>query len=129
MTKIPPAGLHLIVDIETEVNLCDVEVIRNGLQEAAHACGATVLDCTMHHFGEGAGVTGVVLLAESHISIHTWPELNFAAVDIFMCGSCDPHRALAVLRELFATNSLHVRIVERRAIRTPQKLASAGICR
>jgi S-adenosylmethionine decarboxylase len=114
MTQLPPAGLHLIVDIESEVNLSNVEAIRAGLEQAARLCGATVLGCTMHVFGEGAGVTGVVLLAESHISIHTWPELKFAAVDIFMCGSCDPHRALPLLRELFASDRLHIRALERR---------------
>ena len=116
MTQVPPAGLHLIIDIETEVNLSNVEAIRTGLEQAARVCGATVLGCAIHPFGEGAGVTGVVLLAESHISIHTWPELNFAAVDIFMCGSCDPHRALPVLRTLFATDKLHVRAIERRGL-------------
>jgi S-adenosylmethionine decarboxylase len=116
VTHIPPAGLHLIVDIETEVNLTNVEAIRAGLERAAHVCGATVIGCTMHHFGEGAGVTGVLLLAESHISIHTWPELKFAAVDIFMCGSCDPHGALPVLRELFASDKLQVRSIARRSV-------------
>lgn len=116
MTQLPPAGLHLIVDIESEVNLTNVEAIRAGLEQAAHVCGATVLGCTMHHFGEGAGVTGVLLLAESHISIHTWPELKFAAVDIFMCGSCDPHRALPVLRALFSSERFHVRTIERRGL-------------
>jgi S-adenosylmethionine decarboxylase len=46
-----------------------------------------VLFSHFHAFGEGQGVTGVVLLAESHITIHTWPECGFAAADIFMCGS------------------------------------------
>jgi S-adenosylmethionine decarboxylase len=67
----PLAGLHLIVDIETEGNLGNLNAMQAALEQAAHACGATVLGCAMHHFGEGAGVTGVVLLAESYISIHT----------------------------------------------------------
>ncbi len=113
--QIPPAGLHLILDIHTEANLCNLTAVKTGLEKAALACGATILGCTMHYFGEGAGITGVVVLAESHISIHTWPEFHFAAVDIFMCGSCDPYLALPVLRELFATERTRVRIVERRA--------------
>ena len=44
------------------------------------------------------GVSGVLVLAESHISIHTWPERDFAAVDIFMCGACNPYRSLPVLK-------------------------------
>ena len=46
-------------------------------------------------------MSGVVVLAESHISIHTWPERNFAAVDIFMCGACDPHIAIPVMQKTF----------------------------
>ncbi|MFT9160304.1 MAG: adenosylmethionine decarboxylase, partial [Acetobacter sp.] len=52
--------------------------------------------------------SGVVVLAESHISIHTWPERNFAAVDIFMCGACDPHLAIPVMQRLFQAKRLEV---------------------
>ena len=68
------------------------------LRDAAKAAGAQVLHSHFHGFGDGLGVTGVVLLAESHISIHTWPEDGFAAADIFMCGATDPQRALSLLR-------------------------------
>jgi len=71
-----------------------------------------VLDVRLHHFGEGHGVTGVVLLAESHISIHTWPEHALAAVDIFVCG---PHAsAEAALGEI--CGALGGRVVMRRDI-------------
>lgn len=116
MIKPAPAGTHLIVDIHTEVSLSDVEGVRECLERAAQACGAKVLGYNFHHFGEGAGVTGVVLLAESHISIHTWPEFQFAAVDIFMCGACDPHGALPVLRDFFKSDRIHVRALERRLV-------------
>ena len=109
----PTAGIHLLIDIHTDINLCDDTTIQECLLHAAKACKATVLGCSMHHFGEGWGVTGVLLLAESHMSIHTWPELRFAAVDIFMCGSCDPHQALPVLREFFNTDRMSVRALER----------------
>ena len=52
------------------------------------------------------GVSGVLVLAESHISIHTWPERDFAAVDIFMCGACNPYHSLPVLKEVFAPKSI-----------------------
>ncbi|HEY8189157.1 MAG TPA: adenosylmethionine decarboxylase, partial [Micavibrio sp.] len=71
------------------------------LRKSAEACGATVLDITLHSFGEGAGITGVAVLSESHISIHTWPEIGFAALDVFMCGTCDPRKAVPVLQEFF----------------------------
>ena len=53
-------------------------------------------------------MSGVVVLAESHISIHTWPERNFAAIDIFMCGACDPYQSLPVLERAFAPGRLDV---------------------
>ncbi len=72
------------------------------LREAAVTAGATILHSHFHHFSPNGGVSGVVVLAESHISIHTWPERGFAAIDIFMCGACDPHDAIPVLRRAFS---------------------------
>lgn len=71
---------------------CDATLLRDDtrlkslLQQAATEGGATILDCRFHRFGGEGGVTGLLLLAESHISIHTWPEHQFAAIDIFLCG-------------------------------------------
>lgn len=67
--------------------LRDEGYLKTALQGAAEAAGATILGGHFHTFGEGGGVTGVLLLAESHLSIHTWPEYGFAAVDIFLCGT------------------------------------------
>ena len=86
-------GLHLLVDFWECRGLRDAEGIERTLREAAAACGATVLDVMLHNFGEGGGITGVALLAESHISIHTWPETGDAALDLFKCGRCDPRTA------------------------------------
>ncbi len=77
----------------------DTEALEAALRAASLKAGATVVDSKFHHFGEGGGVTGVVLLAESHISIHTWPELDYAAIDIFMCGAADAHIAAKYLEE------------------------------
>ncbi len=107
-------GRHLIIDIRSTVDLTSVDTLRSCLESCALACGATILHTVMHHFGEGLGVTGVVVLAESHISIHTWPELNYAAVDIFMCGACDPHLAVPVLQERFQSDQITIRTLERR---------------
>lgn len=96
------AGGHLLLDLWGASNLTDPEGVESALCDAARASGATILHAHMHQFGEGGGVSGVVVLAESHISIHTWPERSFAAVDIFMCGACDPHLAVPVLRRTFA---------------------------
>jgi S-adenosylmethionine decarboxylase len=72
------------------------------------ACNATLLHIHLHHFGENEGVSGVAVLAESHISIHTWPERGFAAIDIFMCGACDPTRALPILKAAFQPETFNV---------------------
>jgi S-adenosylmethionine decarboxylase len=83
------------------------------LRRAAELAGATVLGSHFHSFGTAQGITGVVLLAESHISIHTWPESDFAAVDIFMCGTANPQRALDALLEALAPTSQQVEIAAR----------------
>ncbi len=75
-------------------NLDDPELIEKSLRDAAEAAGATILHGHFHHFTPNGGVSGVLVLAESHISIHTWPERSFAAVDVFMCGACDPLKTL-----------------------------------
>ena len=59
--------------------------------------GASLLKIFLHEFPSSGGITGVALLAESHMSIHTWPEKEYAAIDIFMCGHADTRRALDVL--------------------------------
>jgi S-adenosylmethionine decarboxylase len=96
------AGMHLLADLWGARKLDDPEYIDAALREAALAAGATILHSHFHHFTPNGGVSGVVVLAESHISIHTWPEHDFAAVDIFMCGACDPYRSIPVLRRAFA---------------------------
>jgi len=95
------AGTHLLVDLWGATNLCDPELIDAALREAAEAAGATILHSHFHHFSPNGGVSGVLVLAESHISIHTWPERDFAAVDIFLCGECNPHDAIPVLQAAF----------------------------
>ena len=94
-----PAGIHVLADLAgiDAALLVDPAAIDALLREAAQAAGARILHSHFHAFGPGAGVTGVLLLAESHISIHTWPEHGFAAADIFMCGEARPERALAVI--------------------------------
>lgn len=95
------AGSHVLVDFWGASNLSEPELIEKALRDAAEQCGATVLHAHVHEFSPNGGVSGVAVLAESHISIHTWPELGFAAFDIFMCGNCAPERALPVLRRVF----------------------------
>nr|WP_248287467.1 adenosylmethionine decarboxylase [Massilia antarctica] len=83
------------------------------LRAGAAAAGARILHSHFHSFGEALGVTGVVLLAESHISIHTWPEYGFAAADIFMCGDAQPQLALQVIEQALKPASRVVQTIER----------------
>lgn len=102
------AGTHLLVDLWDARNLNDPEHIDRSLRAAALAAGASILHSHFHHFSPSGGVSGVIVLAESHISIHTWPERDFAAVDIFMCGACDPYRSLPILKQAFRPASIQL---------------------
>lgn len=110
-----PAGLHLLADLAgiDAALLTDPEAIDALLREAALAAGARILHSHFHAFGPGMGVTGVLLLAESHISIHTWPEHGFAAADIFMCGESQPQRALDVIDAALRPASRSVQTIAR----------------
>ncbi len=100
------AGVHLLIDLWGASNLDDIEIIETALRRSAEVAGATLLHTHLHHFSPNGGVSGVLVLAESHISIHTWPERNYAALDVFMCGDCDPYKAIPVLREAFEPESV-----------------------
>ena len=118
MSAYKAEGTHLLADLSGVApdRLTSCPAIDMLLRAAAEAAGAHVLHSHFHAFGSGLGVTGVVLLAESHISIHTWPEQEFAAVDIFMCGAAAPQRALDVLRQALAPTHCRVRSVQRCAV-------------
>lgn len=100
------AGTHLTIDLWGASRLDDVQHITESLLACVDACGATLLHHHFHHFTPNGGVTGVVALAESHISIHTWPERNFGAVDIFMCGDAQPKNAIPLLQNAFSPSHM-----------------------
>lgn len=93
------AGTHLLLDLWNANSLDNVELMETAFQSAVKAAGATLLNLHFHRFTCGGGLSGLALLAESHISIHTWPEHSFAAVDIFMCGEAEPYKAAQVVRD------------------------------
>ncbi|MCH7636013.1 MAG: adenosylmethionine decarboxylase, partial [Proteobacteria bacterium] len=72
------------------------------------ACDATLLNLHLHRFSDSGGISAVAMIAESHITIHTWPERGYAAIDIFMCGACDPYRAIPELRRSFSPRSVQL---------------------
>src|SRR5579862_8985706 len=101
------AGVHLIVDLHGAKRLDDIEHIEATLRRCVDAAQATLLHIHLHHF-QPSGVSGVAVLAESHISIHTWPEAGYAALDVFMCGSADPDACVPVLKEAFSAKRVGV---------------------
>lgn len=102
------AGTHLIVDLRGAERLDDIDHIECVLREAVAASGATLLHVHLHHFTPNGGVSGVAVLAESHISIHTWPERRYAALDVFMCGCARPESTLEVFRRAFEPEGMDV---------------------
>jgi S-adenosylmethionine decarboxylase len=101
------AGVHLIVDLHGAHGLDDIDLIETTLRRCVDAARATLLHVHLHHF-EPNGVSGVAVLAESHISIHTWPDAGYAALDVFMCGKADPDACIPVLREAFRAERVEV---------------------
>ncbi len=93
-------GRHLLIDFHevSAERLDDGELLSHLLAEAARLGGLTPLGPPVLHRFEGGGLTGYLLLSESHIAVHTYPELGFAALDIFACGAGDPGAALDVFR-------------------------------
>jgi S-adenosylmethionine decarboxylase len=102
------AGVHLIVDLYGADKLDDLDHIETTLRRCVDASGATLLHIHLHHFAPNGGISGVAVLAESHISIHSWPERHYAAVDIFMCGSANADACVPVLRESFGAERVVV---------------------
>ncbi|MEM7226133.1 MAG: adenosylmethionine decarboxylase [Pseudomonadota bacterium] len=96
------AGRHLIIDLIGAQRLDDLVHVEAALRACVTACGATLLHLHLHPFSENGGISGVAVLAESHISVHTWPERAYGAFDVFMCGAAEPQAAVPVLREYFA---------------------------
>ncbi|MCG6883385.1 MAG: adenosylmethionine decarboxylase [Silicimonas sp.] len=105
-------GRHLIVELNGGKGLDDPSLIERALRRAVRASGAELLHLHLHRFSP-QGVTGVALLAESHITVHTWPEHGYGAFDVFMCGRAEPEEVVPVLAEAFETDDVQVRVLER----------------
>jgi len=101
-------GRHLLIelyDCDSKI-LADVKKVEEIMVEAAKATKARIVDVIFHNF-KPHGVSGVVVIAESHLTIHTWPEHNFASIDIYTCGAkIDPWQAYHLLRKRFRTKKL-----------------------
>lgn len=107
-------GNHVIVDawgVPCDL-LNDADRIQRALEAAIDAEGASLIDLCVHRF-HPEGVTATALLAESHISIHTWPELGYYAADLFFCGSRNPTRALEAIKRTLPASGERVRMLRR----------------
>jgi S-adenosylmethionine decarboxylase len=102
------AGTHLLLDLWGATQLDDIAHMEQAMRDIVTACGATLLHIHLHHFSPSGGVSGVAVLAESHISVHTWPERDYAAFDVFMCGDAQPENAMPILKRAFLPHRLEV---------------------
>jgi S-adenosylmethionine decarboxylase len=103
------AGKHLIIDLFGAKRLDDLKLIEKTLKRCVEVAGATLLHIHLHHFTPNGGVSGVAVLSESHISVHSWPEANYAAFDVFMCGEAKPELCIDVLKQAFSARDVVVK--------------------
>lgn len=107
-------GRHILVEFFG----CDGDILDNlsqiegVMRDAVKASGATEVGSVFHKF-QPKGASGVIVLSESHISIHTWPDVGYASVDFYTCGDCDPHAGVPILLEGFQGESYELIYVER----------------
>ena len=111
-------GRHILVDlwVNDASPLRRVETWETLLPNACREAGATVLGARFHQF-EPEGVTGIVLLSESHASVHTWPEAGLVTLDVFTCGSMDTAAVVARIREAIAPVRENLTVVYRGNVR------------
>jgi S-adenosylmethionine decarboxylase len=107
-------GRHIILEMWGCQNLESVETAETALREMVVALDVNLLDLRVYPFSP-VGVTGIAIVSESHLVIHTWPEYGYAAVDIFTCGAAvrDPQEAVNVLRRLFTPERIGVMEINR----------------
>lgn len=124
MKKIDTIGTHLLIemlDCDKEI-LNSIDAIEAILHEAAKAARATPVGSKFHRF-QPEGASGILLLEESHISIHTWPEEGYAAIDFFTCGECVPAAGIPVLETRLKAKSFELMEVSRGHLNNPNVIA------
>jgi S-adenosylmethionine decarboxylase proenzyme len=107
-------GRHLLLELHgcDAATLADVAAVESALLDAVRAVGATPVHTHLQRF-QPQGVSGVIVIAESHLSVHTWPEAGYAAVDLYTCGTGDPLLAREVLAARFGAGDVQCLLVER----------------
>lgn len=114
-------GRHLLLEMwGCGPGINSADEVRKAIVEAVSAIGATLLNLNVHSFSP-QGVTGLAVLAESHLSVHTWPEHGYIAADVFTCGeTARPREAIAVFQRVFCPRQIEVQEISR-GIRPPSE--------
>ncbi|MBI3924276.1 MAG: S-adenosylmethionine decarboxylase proenzyme [Armatimonadetes bacterium] len=108
-------GRHIIAELSyCDADLLgDLERVQEAMVRAARVAGCDIREVAFHRF-QPHGVSGVVVIAESHLSIHTWPELRYAAVDVYTCGTTtDPMLAIPYLEQQLGSKDVNVSVIQR----------------
>lgn len=107
-------GRHILVEFfgcDSDI-LDDIQQVEEVMREAVKASGANEVGCVFHKF-QPMGTSGVIVLSESHISIHTWPGEGYASVDFYTCGDCNPHAGVDILLDGLNGESYELIFIER----------------
>jgi S-adenosylmethionine decarboxylase len=125
--QVKSVGRHMILEMWGCQNLNSIEVVEQALRSVVRDCDLTLLDLHVYPFTP-IGVTGVAVVSESHVMIHTWPEHGYAAIDVFTCGEqADPAAALPSLRACFAPERVQVMEITRGLIGEDVGPVRAGV--
>lgn len=114
-------GNHLLVELyNCDPDLIDdLDYVHSILKESAEISGATIIKEVFHKFSP-QGVTGVIVISESHFAIHTWPEYGYCSIDIFTCGEkIDSAKALKNMRDKFRSDNISVSEIKRGLLELP----------
>jgi len=107
------AGTQLIIELWGGISFDSLPKIKEALLEAVKATETTILKMDLHEFSPSGGVSGMVIIQESHFSIHTWPEYKYAAIDIFVCGDVNPYKAIPVFKKHFKPKNIQIAELKR----------------
>ena len=116
------AGTHIILDLWNCSFSNKIVSLKKIIKEAANLSKANILHMHMHRFGKEQGISGVAVLAESHISVHTWPERSYMAFDIFMCGNTYPELASEFLVKILKPKRKKIEIIKRGITKIDKKM-------
>ena len=116
------AGTHIILDLWECSFSNKIPLLKKMIRQAANLSKANILHIHMHRFGKEQGISGVAVLAESHISVHTWPEKSYMAFDMFMCGNTYPELASEFLIKMLKPKRKKVEIIKRGTIKIDKKM-------